>query len=133
MPDQYLKDIQRFHPAATGYNFTDAGLLNVTMQRLKGTVDVHLGLQRYVLSSVEPGVSSAHRGDLFCTFVPLDQKRMDGEAAIREARAAAFEDAAAIIRMQYLHGGLSLMTEEECLKASYTFSNQAVLLRKNFQ
>lgn len=55
------------------------------------------------------------------------------EAAIQEARAAAFDDAAAIIRMQYLHGGLSLMTEEECLQASYTFSNQAVLLRRNFQ
>jgi hypothetical protein len=55
------------------------------------------------------------------------------EAAIREARAAAFDDAAAIIRMQYLHGGLSLMTEGECLQASYIFSNQAVLLRRNFQ
>lgn len=55
------------------------------------------------------------------------------EKALLEARAAAFDDAAAIIRMQYLHGGLSLMTEEECLQASYTFSNQAVLLRRNFQ
>lgn len=74
MPDQYLKDIQRFHPDATAYNFTDAGLLIITMQRLKGTVDVHLGLQRYVLSSVEPGVSREHRGDLFCTFVPLNRE-----------------------------------------------------------
>lgn len=71
MPDQYLKSIQRDHPDATDWNIADNGHLIVTMQRLSSPRDVFVGNQRYVLASVDPGVSPKHRGDLFVRFIPI--------------------------------------------------------------
>jgi hypothetical protein len=54
---------------------------------------------------------------------------LDMERVRQEARAEAFEDAAHIIKNAWKHGA-KCETEQDWLTMSYTFSNQAVLIRR---
>jgi hypothetical protein len=51
------------------------------------------------------------------------------ERARKEARAEAFDDAAYIVKNAWKHGA-KCETEQDWLTMSYTFSNQAVLIRR---
>lgn len=61
---------------------------------------------------------------------PATAARPDVELASAEARASAFDDAAGIIRGVHRHGGLTLTTPQECIQASWCFSNQAYHIRE---
>lgn len=54
----------------------------------------------------------------------------DVDRARKEARAEAFDDAAYIIKNAWQHTPEKL-TQEDWLQMSYTFSNQAVLIRRD--
>jgi hypothetical protein len=60
----------------------------------------------------------------------VTQMRVKAEAITADARADAFDDAAAIVRIQHRHGGLNLTTPDACMAASYVFSNQAYMIRE---